>query len=112
MKANFRKWILHIYYDFDEVEDYYYSLSLGYGFEISETLSIELSGAAGYAGKDSSAGIESGFHDYTISVAASYCITEEIGISATIAFTDTFDKDVLPEQDVDLYGGVGISYFF
>lgn len=33
-------------------------------------------------------------------------------MSAFLAWADNFDKDVLPDQDADLFGGVGVSVNF
>lgn len=103
---------LDAYYDVDEVDDYYFSACIGFAADINDALGVELSAAAGYAGEDMSAGEEDGFHDCTVSAGASYSITKAIGVSAHITWVDSLDEDVLPEQDVDLFGGVSLSYSF
>lgn len=103
---------LNINYDIDEVDDYYISAGPGYSYSINDKTSIDASVVAGYAGKDMSAGSESGFHDITASISGSYAMTEAIGIGANLYYTDTLDKDVLPEQDVDVYGGISLTYNF
>ena len=104
------------YYDYDEVEDYYLSASIGYDAEFENGLGLGASASVGYAGEDfaeiNSGGIDGGFHEYTFSVSASYPVTETIGLTAFAAYTDTFDEDVLPEQDVDFFGGGGLSWSF
>ena len=37
---------------------------------------------------------------------------EKGSISGTLGYTDGFDEDILPEQDVQFYGGVSLSYTF
>lgn len=101
-----------VYYDFDEVEDYYISASIGYSRELVEKLSMDIGLSAGYAGKDMSVGADSGLNDYNISMGLGYAVSEAMSVSGFLAYTDTFDEDVLPEQDVDFYGGVGASYSF
>lgn len=103
---------LTIYYDFDEVEDYYVSLNIGYSRELVEKLTMDIGLSAGYAGEDMSAGAEDGLHDYNVSLGLGYTVTEAVSVSGFIAYTDTFDEDVLPEQDVDVYGGIGAYYAF
>lgn len=100
------------YYDYDEIEDYYLSPSIAYDAALDSGLGIGASASAGYAGEDFTMGPDDGFHEYTLSVSASYPVTETLGLSAFIAYTDTFDEDVLPEQDVDLFGGGGFSWSF
>ena len=104
--------IVDVYYDFDEVEDVYVSLSLGYSRELVEKLSMDIGLSAGYAGEDASAGVDSGLHDYNASFGLGYAATDAISLSCFIAYTDSFDDDVLPEQDVDVYGGIGAYYAF
>ena len=104
------------YYDYDEVEDYYLSASISYDAEFDSGLGLGASASAGYAGEDFTyfytESKDGGFHEYTFSVSASYPVTDTIGLSAFIAYTDTFDEDVLPEQDVDVFGGGGLSWSF
>ncbi len=100
------------YYDYDEVEDYYVSASLSYDVTLDSGLGLGAGASAGYAGEDFTLGPDDGFHEYTFSANASYPVTDAIGFSAFIAYTDTFDEDVLPEQDVDLFGGGGFSWSF
>lgn len=100
------------YYDYDVVEDYYISASLAYDVTLDSGLGLGVGASAGYAGEDFTIGPDDGLHEYTFSANASYPITDAVGLSAFIAYTDTFDEDVLPEQDVDLYGGGGFSWSF
>ncbi|MFP4532482.1 MAG: hypothetical protein ACLFNS_07350 [Desulfobacterales bacterium] len=100
------------YYDYDEVEDYYVSASLSYDVTLDSGLGLGAGASAGYAGEDFTLGPDDGLHEYTFSVNASYPVTDAIGFSAFIAYTDTFDEDVLPDQDVDLFGGGGFSWSF
>lgn len=103
---------LDAYYDFDEVEDWYITLGLGYEYEIVENLSVSLGASAGYAGEDMSAGQDGGLHDYQFSLGVGYTVWETLSISVAINYVDTFDEDVLPEQDVNTYGGVSVAYAF
>jgi len=100
------------YYDYDEVEDYYVSASLAYDVTLDSGLGLGAGASAGYAGEDFTIGPDDGLHEYTLSANASFPVTETVGLSAFIAYTDTFDEDVLPEQDVDLFGGGGFSWSF
>lgn len=101
-------------YDFDEVDDYYASVSLSYGYAVNEELSLEAAGLIGFAGEDFAAGGESGAHEYNISLSAAYALNETTELGAFIAYTDAVDDDVLPDEarDVDVYGGISAYYSF
>lgn len=103
---------IDFYYDIDEIDDYYAGVNLGYSLEINEKAGVVAGVSAGYAGEDMSAGSEEGFHDVNASLSASYSVTDAIGLAASINYTDSLDGDVLPEQDVDVYGGVSLTYSF
>lgn len=103
---------LQIYYDIDEVNDVYGALSLTYGYDISDELSAEIGALAGYAGKDWSLGEDGGLNEYVVSLSTTYAANESVKLGANIAYTDTFDTDVLPDQDINFYGGVSLAYSF
>ncbi|MDP2647240.1 MAG: hypothetical protein Q8P24_20090 [Desulfobacterales bacterium] len=103
------------YYDVDEIDSYYTNFSLGYNLPIGKKFSLNFGALAGYAGKDFAiayGGIDGGFYEYTFSVRGNYSITKAFSIYASLLHTESFDKEVLPDQDVDFYGGAGISYTF
>lgn len=100
------------YYDFDEVDDYYLNAYVGYGIAMDSGLGIDLGASAGYIGEDAAVGGESGFNEYTLTVGLSYSFNDMVSASATIGYTDAIDDDVLPEQDVDVFGGAGIAFAF
>jgi len=103
------------YYDFDEVDDYYLNPYLGYGVKMDSGLGVDLRAGAGYAGEDFAkayGGAESGFFDYNLSMKLSYSINDNVSVSGTLAYADAIDNDVLPEQDVNLYGGAGVAVTF
>jgi len=103
------------YWDFDEVRGCYLNLNLGYSREVIEKLSVGVSAAAGYANEnfaEAYGGTEAGLYDYNFSLGIDYAVTDTLGIGANIGYTGNFDTDVLPDQDVNLYGGGSISYTF
>ena len=101
-----------LYYDFDEVEGFYAALGASYGFEPMEKLSLEAGVVIGIADNDFSTGDKGGFHEINLSLSGSYVINDSFSVGAMIAYTNPLDNDVLPEQDVDFYGGVNASYSF
>jgi uncharacterized protein (TIGR02001 family) len=103
-----------IYYDFDEVDDYYASFGVEYGNELSGGWSYALGALAGYAGDKFAAvagGTDAGFFNGEVNLTLSY---EQDNWSAGgfVAYTDTLDSKVLPDQPVDFYGGVFLGLSF
>ncbi|MDY6906542.1 MAG: MltA-interacting MipA family protein [Thermodesulfobacteriota bacterium] len=106
---------IDFYYDYDEGEEYYTAASLSYDFELPGGVGIGLGGSAGYAGNKYAADGDHDFYDYNLSCSASYAVTDAVGVSAFIAYTDSFDDDntlTKPDLDVDVYGGGGFSVSF
>jgi hypothetical protein len=101
------------YYDIDEVEDYYLTPYVGYSLAMTDEVSVDFGASCGYAGEDFALGGESGFHEYTAYLGAGYQMGS-VSLSALLGYTDTMDKDVLPEDaaDVNFFGGIGMAYSF
>lgn len=100
------------YYDYDEVEDYYLAATIACDAEMESGVALGVSATVGYAGDDFTIGEDDGLHEYTLGMSAGYPVADNFSISAFVAYTDSFDEDVLPEQDVDFYGGAGFSWSF
>ncbi|MBU0678129.1 MAG: TorF family putative porin [Verrucomicrobia bacterium] len=105
---------LDAYYDFDEVDDFYASASIGLSLPVTEDMAVDLGASAGYIGKDASAGGEEGFNEYTLSAAVTVPVGEDVEVSASVNYVDNIDSDVLPDEamDTDVYGGIGVYYSF
>jgi uncharacterized protein (TIGR02001 family) len=105
-----------IYYDYDQVDDYYVSFGFGFDGEFTEELGWEAAATGAYAGQDFSTfyagGTESGFFDYNLSFAVGYTVNDNFGIGAFVAWADSMDSQVLPEQMVDFYGGISFTGSF
>lgn len=101
-----------LYYDVDEVQDFYVSADIGYEIPVCDDVSASVSAAIGYAGEDASAGDEGGLHDYTVSGGVSYTLSDMMSLGATVSYTGSIDEDVLPEQDTDVYGVLSASCSF
>ena len=107
-----------VYYDFDEVEDYYSTLGLDWEYGISEQLSLGVGASIAYAGEEYCADDSAGLYDYNISLSLGYAISEAWSMSAFVQYTDSLDSDKLADVDdggaldVNTLGGVNISYSF
>jgi len=105
-----------LYYDGDEVKGTYAAMGLTYGFDATEVFNLELDACAGYAGEGwavgNSGGTEGGLHEYTLSLRATYILTETFEVGAHASHTGSLNEDVLPEQDTATYGGASVCYSF
>ena len=82
---------------------------MSYGLAVSDGVNVTLRAGAGYAGKDMSGGDDGGLHDYTLTAEGAAEITKTLSVGVLVGYTDGFDEDVLPEQDVDIFGAVKLS---
>ncbi|MFO8048342.1 MAG: TorF family putative porin [Desulfosudaceae bacterium] len=103
---------LDFYYDYDEVDEYYLSAGLSYDLELADIIGLGFGATAGYAGNRYAADGDHGLYDYNFSITADVPVTDAISLSAFVAYTESFDNDTLPDQDVDFYGGGGFSIAF
>lgn len=109
---------VELYYDIDQVDDYYATLSVGYALDFNEKAGVELGALVAYAGKDFSqayaGGAESGWFNYTLSASVSYAVTEALSAGVGINYTDSLSDDSLPDESVDsdFYGGLSIAYSY
>ena len=104
------------YYDCQLFHDYYVSVNLGYDYTFSNKLDVGAGASCGIIGKDEATlvngGTQGGFNDYTLSLTASYPVMDAMQVGAYVAYTDTFNRKVLPTQKVDFHGGANVSYSF
>jgi len=107
---------LGFYYDVEVVGDYYANGKIGYTADVNEKFSFDIGALAGYAGEDwaiaNGGGTDGGFHEYIFSATGTYTIIKNLTASVYLNYTGSIDDDVLPDQDVELYGGVGIYFAF
>ena len=75
---------------------------------MSDKMGVEFGASAGYIGDDYAGG-EGGLMDGNITAGLSYSVNDAIGLSAMIGYTTNLDDEVLPDQDVDTYGGISVS---
>lgn len=104
-------------YDFDALDDIYANVSAAYGCDVSEELSVELSGLIGFAGDDFAiayGGTDSGAHEWQVSLSGAYAVSDATELGAFVTYSDNVDDDVLIDAaaDVDVFGGVSLYYSF
>lgn len=106
------------YYDIDQVDDFYASAGIDYGYTLMDKIEFGVGGSIGYAGEDFAAayagGTDGGLFNYVLTGSVGYSILESLSVSASLTYTDSLDSDVLPDESVDatFFGGVNVSYSF
>jgi len=106
-----------VYYDVDEVEDFYATIAVGHSIALSEKASLDLGALAGIAGEDFAAiysgGTEGGFYNFDVNAGISIAASETVGIAGVVGFGDTLNEDALPDELTQgFYGGASISVSF
>ena len=97
-----------VYYDIDEVEDFYANVGVSFGGDVSDALAWSVDVSVGYAGDDFAAayaGLSGGMYDGNVTFGLSGGAW-----SAFVSYVDALDSDALPEQPVDFLAGIGFSF--
>ncbi len=98
-----------VYYDIDEVQDFYANVGVSFGGAAADVLEWGVSVSAGYAGDDFAAAYGSvsggGLYDGNVTFSLSAA-----SWSAFVSYVDALDDDALPEQPVDFLAGIGFSF--
>ena len=106
---------LDVYYDFDQVDDFYGSANVGYSLPLNDELALDLGASIGAAGEDFAeayGGSDGGLYDWNVSASTTYTLSEALELGAMVAYTDSVDSDTLPDQDTDVYAGGSVYYSF
>lgn len=92
---------LDVYYDIDQVEDFYATASISYCRPLAGGLAGELNGSAGYAGGGWTASGKPGMFDYAIAFLLTLPVNDVLSVGASAAFVGSLDDDTLSEDMVD-----------
>lgn len=111
---------ISIYYDIDEVEDWYANFSLGHSHALDDASSLDFALGIGAAGDEfaviNGGGIVGqagdGLFDLLATVGYSRASETGWGFTVLVAYVDSLDTDQLVDQSVDIYGAIGISRSF
>ena len=113
---------LYVYYDIDGVDGFYAIADLNYGADLSEELSLEVGASLAWAsanfndayyGRDASS-----LSDASVYAGLSYAVSDSVSIGASLACTfypDGAAADAASdsyEEDVNVFGGVNLTYSF
>jgi uncharacterized protein (TIGR02001 family) len=106
---------LTVYWDWDEAEEagLYYVLSVAHAFELSETLSLNLSASAGYNQEsDYLVGDYSDWHNAEIGVAVDYLLSENLTLSPSYIYSTPISDDAEDISGIDDESAFGLSVAF
>lgn len=87
----------------------YGQLLLVYDYKITDKVSAAVSAKGAWVGDDMTITGEEGLHDYDVSFSMTWALNENMSLGANVHSIGSLDEDVLPDQDVDLYGGVSLT---
>jgi hypothetical protein len=102
---------VYVGYDIDEIEDIYTSMLLLYNLPV-RTPAVAISFSVGYVGKNTSTGHAAGFHEYAVTCRGSTPIARNVELTVHATYTDGLDQHALPEQDIEIFGGLSIACSF
>jgi len=103
---------IKIFYDFGVMKDFYVTADLNYIFKIVDSLKGDVGASVGYIGEDMSVAGEGGLNDYMIYFGVNYAVDSNLEIGGKVAFVDSLDQDVLPDQPVDFFLGLHVAQKF
>lgn len=98
---------LSVYYDFNEVDDFYANLGISHGFELTDALTLNAAASVGYAGKDYNdvyfGTDDDALNDVNVSLKLPIKLCEAATLTPGVAYTSLLDSDIEDGADV-LYG--------
>jgi hypothetical protein len=124
---------LTVYKEFSHYPSWYILFGISHGFEITDTVSLELSASASYLKSDDKSAYPeinngepsgkkfSNFHDGTIAASLPISVSEYVTVTPTIAYTFALSGDASDQMewfsqkgddDSFVYGGVTLSFAF
>lgn len=87
-----------VYYDFDEADGAYVTVSLGYSHAVSEALSLDVSGSIGYGFSDYNEfyfGVaDDALNDGNVTLSLSYAVNDSWSISPAVTYSALLDDDI------------------
>jgi hypothetical protein len=103
---------IKIFYDIGVIKDAYLDATLDYVFKMVDSLKGDIGGSLGYAGNDMSIGEKSGFNDYSLFFGVVYDVDSNLELGGKVVYTDTLDREVLPDQPVNFFLCLNIARKF
>jgi uncharacterized protein (TIGR02001 family) len=104
-----------VYHDFDVIEGTYATFGVEHGAELDGGWSWSAALLVGWASEDFASSVAGGVDGGLFNGNVTFAVSRELGngsFGAFVAYSDNLDDDVLPDQEVDLYGGVSFAWSF
>ncbi|HVS13476.1 MAG TPA: TorF family putative porin [Thermoanaerobaculia bacterium] len=104
-----------VYYDFDVIEGAYATVGIEHGAGLGGGWSWSVALLAGLASEEFAAFVAGGADGGPFNGNVTFTVSRDLGrgsFGAFVAYSDSLDDDVLPDQAVDLYGGVSFAWSF
>jgi len=114
-----------IYYDYDassgggvggsDAAGLFYALSVGHDLELAKDLGLSLGALVSYNDENPSVGNDySELHNYELSAAVSYALTDQISVDASAIYSDALsdEAELVIGKDAESTGGVSVTLTF
>jgi len=106
---------LTVYYDYDQADEnaLFYAASIGHSIELNDALSLSAGALVSYNDEsDYAVGDYSDWHNYELSIAADYAVTDQISISPSFLFSEGLSDDAKDGIDSEMLTGVSVTLTF
>jgi len=112
---------LTVYYDWDECDEtgLFYTLSVGHDIAFTDALALSLGALVSYnQSSDYAVGDYDEFHNYELSAALDYAISETVSVNASVLFSEGISdeaKDSIDSMNAgnsEIVSGVAVTYAF
>jgi uncharacterized protein (TIGR02001 family) len=106
---------LKVYYDYDQADEngLFYTAAVSHSFDVVDKLSVGAAALVSYNDEsDASVGDYSDWHNYELSVSATYALTDQLSITPSFLFSSPISDDAKKAIDSEVLGGVTVSFSF
>jgi uncharacterized protein (TIGR02001 family) len=104
-----------IFWDYDEAEEdgYFVSAAIGHTFGITDKLGVSAGAAVNYNGaSDYAVGNYHDWHNYELSVGASYAVTDNFSVSPSFLFSSGLSDEAKAKIDSEILAGLKVALTF
>lgn len=104
-----------VYYDWDAADEagLFYTLAVGHDIALTEALSLSLGALASYnQSSDYAVGDYDEFHDYELSAALDFAVTEAISVGASFIFSEGLSDEARDAIDSEMATAMSVAFSF
>lgn len=106
---------LTVYYDYDEATEagLFYTFSISHDLKLSDAAALNLSALVSYNQEsDYAVGNYDDWHNYELSAAVDYAVTDQISISPYVTYSDSLSDKADTVIEDELVGGLNLTLNF